>query len=42
MIDDPLSGKYITVSMELMILGQTVSVDVPVSLNGEDIDATNN
>ena len=41
-IDDPLLGKYITISMELMILGQTVSVDVPVSLNGEDIDATNN
>ena len=41
-IDDPLLGKYITISMGLMILGQTVSVDVPVSLNGEDIDATNN
>ena len=41
-IDDPLLGKYITISMELMILGQTVLVDVPVSLNGEDIDATNN
>ena len=40
-IDDPFLGKYITISMELMILGQTVLVDVPVSLNGEDIDATN-